>query len=161
MAETKTIQTTAPEPAVSQAGLADLGKIIADGIAAGIASTRPKKVSFGEYTRRQNEGRSKLKRPSTQNGQLCPEATLSNVEIDLLNRVRKPGRYFDRKVEVVFLEDSLGEPTSIDFRYSNTKDRANELRGYYTSFEDMLTKIVAVQDSEAAEDALHPRRRTA
>src|SRR5262245_26633079 len=89
-------------------------------IASGIAQTAgPKKVTQGQYepkTPWQAKKREAHKLVATcyQNGYRIPERRLTNVEIDGLNAIKRPGRYINRMVEVALWED--GGKLHLDIR---------------------------------------------
>lgn len=137
----------------------------ATALATAFASTQgPKKVTFGEYARRPSIGHPlgpkgpKLTRDCYHNGFRVEYATSTDEQIELLNKIDRAGRYFDRKVEVIFREDE----GTIDIRWAcATTDQRFAMTKYFSTFEDMLAKIVAVQEAEdAAEFELPPVRRT-
>ena len=141
---------------VTSTQLQEFGKGIADAITAGIAESRPKKVSFGQYDPKspwQPDKRKahKLTRECYQNGYRMNAAQLTNDEIDYLNRISRSGRYINRLVEVVIQTE--GSDESVDLRYNNKRDRALEMRGHVRDLADMLRQIVDAQDQENAEDA--------
>lgn len=125
----------------------DIGAAVAVAIA---ANSGPKKVSFGQYVRKQAEGKSKLTRPFYENGQKIPAYQLANSEIDALNQITHSGRYFDRLVEVLVRNENGDE--SIEVRFNNHVDKMLELKSYFRTTTDMLQQIVALQKQEAAED---------
>lgn len=122
-----------------------LGNAVADGM----AKHSPKKQTFGEYQRKINAGRSKLTRQCFENGLLMHEEVLSNLEIDLLNKLDRSGRYLNRLVEVVISNE--GADQSVELRYNcRTRDQMFALRGEAKSLEDMLLQIVDLQAGERA-----------
>lgn len=142
-------QTDTPIPASpTPQNASELGRQIAEGIAAGIALTAPKKVSFGQYASRENKGRSKLRRECYQNGHFIHDRVLTNKEIQLLNRITRSGRYIDRRVEVIVKQED-NNPEVLYLKYKDkTVDERFEFRGYVKSLEDMLQQIVTAQDAE-------------
>lgn len=136
--------------------IADLGKIIADGIAAGLAANNPKKVTFGQYDPKtpfhpNKKQALKLTRECYENGYLMRETQLFNAEIALLNKINRSGRYIDRLVEVIVRNDGSEEVVELRFK-NRTVDQRFELKGRVRSMLDMLEQIVAAQDIENAED---------
>jgi hypothetical protein len=123
----------------------------------------PKKVTFGEYARRPSIGHPlgpkgpKLLRDCYHNGFRIEYATSTDEQIELLNKIDRAGRYFDRKVEIVFREDD----NTIDIRWAcATADQRFGMTRYFHSLEDMLAKIVAVNEAEdAAEFEAPPVKR--
>ena len=126
------------------------------------ASQGPKKVTFGEYTRRPSIGHPlgpkgpQFTREYFQNGFRLEWPTTPDVQIELLNKIDRSGRYFDRKVEVLVREDGVNE-SSVDIRFSNqTADQRFLLTGYFKTFTDMLQQIIAFQTAEDAEEDAQP-----
>ncbi len=148
---------TAGDTTVHMSG-AELGKAIADGIAAGAAaSAPPRKITFGEYQRRPDPvyhplGKQgpQMKRPYFQNGVKIEYASTYDKEIALLNRITHSGRYINRLVEVVVSQE--GADDTVDIRFNNkTPDMQMELKGYCRNFVDMLEQIVDAQEMEDLE----------
>lgn len=138
-------ETTTPVTNVDMA-------ILGEAIAKGINANNPKKMSFGEYTRRRNANRPKLRRTYFENGSHVSIDVLSNSEIDLLNQIHRTGRYIDRLVEVVVEREGPDEVVKINWN-CRTRDQSFELKGKARNCEDMLQQIVAAQKEEDAEDA--------
>lgn len=129
----------------------DFASIIGAAVAQGIAANTPKKTTFGQYVARQNRGRSKLTRECYQNGFRMEASSLSNDEIDLLNKIDRTGRYINRMVEVI-IQDA-GTDEIVEIRFSNkTSDQRFELKGFVRNFLDMLQQITAAQAEERKED---------
>ncbi len=138
---------------IDSAGLAELGKVIGESI----GGSQRRQKTIGEYQREQAKGHVKLKRSCSQNGYDMSEATLSNEEITLLNRVTRPGRYIDRMVEVVIRNE--GGEEEVEFRYSNKSvDQRFASRAKYRTLVEMLTLILEAQDLEIATE---PARKSA
>lgn len=129
-----------------------LGQIIAEGVAQGIAAGQPPKtVRFGEYLRRVNKGRSQLQCVAFQNDKQIDPGVLTNEEIDLLNEINRSGRYFDRKVEVLY--QAAGNDKVVYIRYNNkSTDQRFELRGEFRNFTDCIRQIVEKQAEENEKD---------
>lgn len=146
-------QTETPAtPPAGMVNMADFASMIGGAVATAIDArdSKTRKVTFGEYQRRINAGRSTLRRETFQNGFRLEEVQLSNAEIDLLNRISRTGRYIDRKVEVIVREDGADEV--VEIRYNNkTRDQMFELRNHFRDFADLLTQIVMKQDEENEE----------
>jgi hypothetical protein len=111
----------------------------------------PKKVTFGEYVKRPSIGHPlgpkgpKLTRECYHNGFRVEYATATDEQIELLNKIDRAGRYFDRKLEVVYREDD----NTIDIRWAcATADQRFAMTAYFRSFEEMLAKIVAANEAE-------------
>jgi hypothetical protein len=163
--ETQDTPTAPPSGMVSLDSLASaIGASVASALE--LRDSKNKKVTFGEYQRRRNAGRSRLTREVFQNGfrlggpgQL--DNSLDNKQIDLLNQITHTGRYIDRKVEVILREE--GADQVLEIRYNNkTKDQALELRAFIRSFTDMLEQIVEAQIMEDLEaDERDGRKRKA
>lgn len=144
----------APAP-VDLSQLGALGQAIGNAVAAGMAQNAPpRKVSFGEYQRRGGinqyhpDPKVKLKfdRDYFQNGHQIQFANTYDREVELLNQITHPGRYINRLVEVVIIQN--GSEEAVDIRYSNKRDKAFELKGYCRNLTDMLEQIVAAQKEE-------------
>lgn len=127
-----------------------LGQAIADGFS---KNQGPQKVKFGEYERRRKAGRPTLARIVLVNGiRLDPDGETPET-INLLNKVTASGRYFDRKVEVIYGHDGADE--ALEIRYANkTVNQRNDLRAYIRSFPDMIQQIVDTQVKEKEEARL-------
>lgn len=148
-------------PAAPPAGMVSMDAL-ANAIGASVASalesrdSKTKKVTFGEYTRRMNAGKSKFTREYYQNGFKLSAVDLDNVTIDALNRISRTGRYIDRKVEVIVRDE--GADSVVEIRYANkTADQRMELRGNIRSFTDLVQQIVVAQDIENAAEAAQKR----
>lgn len=136
-----------PEPtALDMAAFARMfGVSVADALEA--RDAKNKKVTPGEYARREASGRSKLTRPFFQNGVLIFDRQLSNEEIDLINKITHTGRYINRMVDIIVRDE--GPDTVVEMRYKNaTRDQMFELRNHVRSMTDMLQQIVAAQADE-------------
>jgi hypothetical protein len=147
----------APAP-VDLSQLGALGAAIGNAVAAGMAQNAPpRKLTFGEYQRRGGinqyhpDPKVKLKfnREYYQNGKQIQFATCHDREVELLNQITHSGRYINRLVEVVVIQN--GSEEAIDIRYSNKRDKAFELKGYCRNLTDMLEQIVAAQAIEREE----------
>ena len=130
----------------------ELASQISKGIAEGIAESRPKKLSFGQYTKREalRNPKPKFKPQHTfaQNGFPMRHETLTAEEIALLNRITRGGRYVNRKVEVVYKDES-GD-ISVNFVYPNrTVDQRMDYRFN-------LRQIVEEQEAEVAAEEAEP-----
>ncbi len=128
----------------------DMGQIIADGIAEGIQRNSPKKVPFGRYDPKSpahpNKAvpRSKLSRACFQNGYRMDPKKLTNEEIDGLNAITRPGRYINRRMEVVIQND--GSQEVLELRYNNkTADQRFENKNHWRNMLDIVTQVVAEQ----------------
>jgi hypothetical protein len=128
-----------------------LGNTIATAVAKGISAESRRTVKFGEYLQRQNAGREKMTVVAFQNDRQIDAGVLSNAEILLLNSISRSGRYFDRKVEVIYQTNGIDRV--VYFRYNNksTDDRF-DLRGYFRNLTEMLKQIVAEQAVENEEE---------
>lgn len=127
-----------------------IGNAIADALA---RNAGPQKVKFGEYVRRRNAGRPTLRCLVLINGnRLDPDGETPET-INLLNQITSSGRYFDRKVEVIYGHDGADE--AVEIRYANkTVNQRNDLRAYIRSFTDMVQQIVTEQKKEREEARL-------
>jgi hypothetical protein len=123
---------------------------IADGITRGMEALRPKKVSPAEYAKRVSKRRPngnrgpKLKNDYYQNGYKIDTGVISDDEIKLLNQIHRPGRYIERRVEVVARYE--GSEQYIDIRYPNGSiDQQLENKSHWRNFADLLRQIVTEQ----------------
>jgi hypothetical protein len=100
------------------------------------------KTPFNPEGKKKHE-RSKLKCEFLQNGFKPNVGMLFDAEIDLINQL-KPGRYLDRKVEVI--ERNEAGKRSIELRYDNASiEQRMEMKNVARSLGEMLEKIVAEQ----------------
>jgi len=153
-----------PEKVVTTSDLQALGQTIAEGISEGMRKNVPQKVTFGQYMKRPTTLHPKgpagpqLAREYFQNGFRLQYDTLSDTQIDLLNKLDRSGRYIDRRVEVIYRPE--GGDESVEIRWKcRTPDDRSELKGLARDFTDILTQIVAAQDEEDLEVATAPPRR--
>jgi ASC-1-like (ASCH) protein len=156
--------TTPTAPGLTAVDMGQLGAIIAQGIAQGIAANQgPKKVTFGQYDPRSpfhpnKKTAAKLTRVVFQNGRQADWDKTSDAEIRLLNKITRSGRYISRRVEVI-LRDDAGSDV-LDIRYNNmTVDQRMENARHWHSFEDMLKKILMEQEIADENDAAGLTRR--
>jgi hypothetical protein len=135
--------------------LTQLGSVIGNAVASGMAaSAPPRRMTIGEYVRRGGINqyhpdpnvKVKFDREYYQNGHLIQMSTSYDREVELLNRITHSGRYIDRLVEVVVVQN--GSEEAVDIRFSNKRDKAFELKGRARNFIDILEQIVAAQDIE-------------
>ncbi len=137
-------------------GGSELGRLIAAGIAEGIAATAPvRKVTVGQYIKKPHSSfhptkanYTKLTRETYQNGRILNDARLTDVEIGLLNKISRPGRYLKRKVEVVIRNtggDLQDEVVEIRYR-DRTKDQMLMNTKLFSDAEDLFRKIVMEQE---------------
>ncbi len=145
----------ADTPETTAANLASFGTLIANAIADGIAKNTPKKVSFGDYARRNI--RPVLKRDTYHCGVRCAVSQLSNAEIHLLNKIDRSGRYINRLVEVIVRNEGSDETVEIRDT-SKSIDQRSELRKYVRDFEDLVRQIVKAQENEDAVQSPAERR---
>lgn len=88
----------------------------------------------GELRRRKMEAR------FLQNGIELRDWHITDEDIDLLNQI-KPGRYMDRKVEVV--ERNENGSRTVEIRYSNQSiGQRMEMKNYARNFTELLQNIV-------------------
>lgn len=138
-------------PVATPATMEALAGLLGEAVAAGIAKHNPKKVTFGEYNRRRNLGRSILKRECFQNGYRINAENLSNEEIDLLNKLDRTGRYINRLVECVVKEEGANETVELHYNDKSVDQRFANGRAW-RDFGDLLRQIVEVQAVERAEE---------
>lgn len=125
---------------------------LAAAIKSAVEETAPQKqVHISRYTGRtpfnptgaKRAARPKLNCTFVQNGGKVVASRLFDAEIALINKL-KPGRYLDRKVEVV--ERIENGEKEIELRYSNSSvEQRMEMKNVARSLEEMLTKIIAEQ----------------
>lgn len=154
-------------------GIADGMRELSGNLVAGMtAMAPPRKVEFGEFdgkspfnrtldgrllTDKEKAVECVLTRKCYQNGYRMLEERLIPDEIWELNKITRPGRYIERKVEVVISDD--GSDQSMDLRYKNkTADDRSELKSEVKNLVVMLKRIVAEQDEAEQEEATAPRR---
>lgn len=83
-----------------------------------------------------------------QNGRLIQDDRLTADEINKLNKL-KPGRYFDRKVEV--LERSENGDVTVEIRYSNkSMEQRMEMKNLARNLNELLDGILAETKPEKA-----------
>lgn len=139
--------STPATPAPGTVNMADFAAMIGQQVAAGIAATQPaKRETFGQYLKRVNKGRSKLRRLSWENGVLLSESVLSNREIDLLNAISHTGRYVNRMVEVIVREDGADEV--VEIRWNMKRDARFELKSEAKNFCAILEQVATAQAEE-------------
>ncbi len=146
---------------VSTAQLDSMAETIAEGVARGIAATSPKKLTFGQYTKReaQRNPKPKLTRKMFQNGYPVDAEVLSAKEIEALNRITHSGRYLDRRVEVIVNDDG-GDGEVVQIRYANkTPDQRFENKSHFLNIGDLAGKIADAQEAEVLDDATRPAKR--
>lgn len=146
MAVTADTQTQTPaSPYVTQNDLAAFGKEIAQGITAGFQATVRPKVTIGQYAAKHRR-KVKLNKEVYQNGGPVREQNISDEEIEWLNKIHRPGRYLDRKVEVIVKNDDT-DNVVVWIRYSDkTPDHRLENKERFKNFADLCKKIVLEQD---------------
>lgn len=149
---------------MTAADLAAFGQQIGDSIVKGMAANAPRrKVTFGEYdpkTYAQPDKRltKRLNRDCFQNGGWMNPNSMNNEEIRLLNSITHSGRYIDRSVEVVLVQNGSEDVVHLVYKNKTIAQRL-ELAGKFRNLEDMLTKICAAQAEERAQDDVDDRRR--
>lgn len=147
-----------PSTSEPQMGMTDFARMIGSSVSAALAEQNPKKVTFGQYAKRVNAGRSVLARQTLQNGYLVEPTQLSNEEIDLLNQIDRTGHYIDRKVEVIVRDEGADEVVEIRFA-CKTADQRFVLARLFKNFSDMLWQIVTAQDEERQAEAAQADRK--
>ena len=139
--------------------LSELGKAVGDAVAEGMARNLPRKVTVGEYMRRTTQGRPKLTRVCFQNGREMQPQSLTAEEIQLLNRITRPGRYLGNHIEVETKNEQGRE--ILNLAYDNkTVDQRFELRGLFLNSIDLFQKILVEQEAALKEEE-HLKRRSA
>jgi hypothetical protein len=82
------------------------------------------------------------------NGSEIPDWKVTDEDIALLNQL-KPGRYLDRKLEVIERNDNGGART-VEIRYSNKNvGQRMEMKNYGRNFTELLQNIVTEQKPKA------------
>lgn len=133
---------------------ADLAKIIADGISAGMAAAAgPKKVKFGQYNPNSpwhpdKKTAAVLKRACFQNGSRIDPTVVSDADILLLNQIKVSGNYFDGYVDVVVRKQGTEETVDIIYT-NNTVDKRLEQKSYFRDFSELVQHIVKHQAKAA------------
>lgn len=90
-----------------------------------------------------NKRRLQMNAKFYQNGSQIRDWHVTDEDIALLNQL-KPGRYVDRKVEVI--ERNENSDRSIEIRYSNeTIGQRMELKNHFRNFTELLQSIVTEQ----------------
>lgn len=133
--------------------IVDIDKL-ANAITNAVAEAGPvKQIHISRYTAKTpwnptgSKQRPKMRCRFFQNGFEIREAFVTDEDIDRLNKIR-PGRYLNRKVEVIQRNEHGNE--SMELRYSNaTIEQRMELKNEARSLSEMLKRIV----SEAGDKA--------
>jgi len=140
------------ESSVMAEAIVDVSEL-AQAIKAAVEETAPiKQVHISRYVAKTAfnptgaKKRPKLNCTFLQNGYEPPTDKMFDEEIELVNQLR-PGRYLDRKVEVI--ERIEGNERSIELRYSNgTVEQRMEMKNIARSLREMLRLIVSEQKPE-------------
>lgn len=145
-----TRDTSTTEPAVPASIVSDMGRVIADAI----RDSAPKRVTVGQYDPQSpfhpdKKTQAKLKVTCVKNGMVLNHATLHDAEVRLINQL-KSGRYINRLVEVILRPAEPGEMPVVEIRYkwATMNDRL-AVRAHWSSFKDLLEKIIAEQSAGA------------
>lgn len=131
----------------------------AEAVALALAKLNRRKVTAGEYDPKSSYHPSKAKRKfltrvCLDNGTPINEDTLFDREVELLNQITRPGRYINRRVEVVIVEAGP-DNTFVDIRRRNkTPDQRNELRAVVRTLGELLEKVVDEQNKVLEEEDL-------
>jgi hypothetical protein len=133
---------------------------LAQALKLAIEETAPiKQVHISRYdaktpfnpTGRKAHQRPKLTCKFVQNGEPAHASKMFDAEIEAVNKL-KPGRYINRKVEVIERFD--GGEREIEIRYSNaTPQQRMENKNYWGNLTDLVTKILAEQKAGEAKRA--------
>ena len=133
-----------------------LGQAVAQGVSQAMPARPAERMTFGQYQKRLNAGRSNLRRPYFENGIHQEGLVLTNAEIDYLNQIDRTGRYINRLVEVIVRNDGADE--ILELRWNTKRDAMFELKGYARNFEDIVRQVVEAQGAEReAENAREHR----
>lgn len=142
------------EKALPEMGAAEFAKLLADGIAAGVAAAGgPKKVKLGQYDPQSpwhpdKRLVPKLKRSCFQNGGRIDATVICDDDIRLLNQIRVSGKYFDGFVEVLVRQHGTEE--TVDIMYANaTIDKRLEQKSHFRDFSELVAGIVKNQSKAA------------
>jgi len=136
-----------------------LGQAVAQGVSQAMPARPAERMTFGQYQKRLNAGRSKMRRPYFENGIHQEGLVLSNVEIDLLNQIDRTGRYINRMVECIVRSEGADEV--LELRWNTKRDAMFELKGHARNFEDILRQIVEAQKVEREADEARQHRTVA
>jgi hypothetical protein len=139
----------------SSIDISELAGAISAGIVQATNTTGPvKQIPITKFkhktpwnpTGRKDSLRPQFTRTYYQNGAQIAMWHVTDADIELLNQLR-PGRYFDRKVEVVErVGENVGDHASIEIRYNNASaDQRFDLKNYFRNFSEMLRLIVEQQ----------------
>jgi hypothetical protein len=133
-----------------------LAQSIAKGITEAASQTGPiRQVPITRYRGRtvfNPTGAPPHKRPQFtrdyyQNGKQLEAHVQFDKDIVMLNQL-KPGRYLDRKVEVIERYSENGEANQLEIRYpSATPDDRFAMTKYFRSFTELLERILAEQNA--------------
>lgn len=142
------------------------GEVLGKAIAAGISAAQRRQVTVGEYMQQPDRNAFHPDPATTtkipegrhyyQNGSWLNATTLTDLEIELFNKIQRGGRYMGRTVEVIFREE--GTETNVVVRWkSGTRDEQNEFARHIhgthpTVFANVLQAVV---DEQAAEDTVN------
>jgi hypothetical protein len=144
----------------AQFTMAEFAKMLGQAVAQGVSQAMParpaERMTFGQYQKRLNLGRSKMRRPYFENGIHQEGLVLSNIEIDLLNQIDRTGRYINRMVECIVRNEGADEV--LELRWNTKRDAAFELKGLARNFEDIVRQIVEAQRLERDADEAKQHR---
>jgi len=135
--------------------ISELAGAISAGIVQATNQTGPvKQLPITKYkhktpwnpTGKKESQRPQFARLYMQNGAQIALWHVTDADVELLNQLR-PGRYFDRKVEVVErVGENVGDQACIEIRYNNASaDQRFDLKNYFRNFSEMLRLIVEQQ----------------
>lgn len=159
MSDQKSISVPVPasmSPEQFASMMAQFANQITNGISAGIAEARPKKVTAGQYDPKtpfhpNKKSMKRLTRAVYQNGTRLNASQLFNEEIDLFNQINRSGRYINRLIEVFLRQEGADEVVELRYKNRSIDDRMDH-KGQYRDLRDMLRKIVNEQDELNAEE---------
>lgn len=135
--------------------LKEIATTMADSIAEAMNKHMPRKMSAGEYARKYGK-KVRLTRTCYQNGYGIDNTRLTDEETELLNKLVRPGKYMDRKVEVIVRPEP---DNTLEIRYSDKRvDQRIELSHYFRSFKELLTKLIAEQTLAQEEEKARRER---
>jgi hypothetical protein len=138
--------------------LQDLATAISSGIAQAGQTTGPiKQINITQYKPKsrvnpkglRDHERVQFTRTYWQNGARIELWQVSDADVQRLNQL-KPGRYIDRKVEVIERVSEMGEAQSVEIRYSNaTLEQRFDLKNRFRNFTELLM-IILDEQAQAA-----------
>lgn len=155
MSSTEIVDPVTPSPDPNMIAMA---AAVAAAVAEAMAKHSPKKLTIGQYDPKSpyHPLKGKAVKPTRiyfQNGVRLFDANTFDEEIRLLNKIQRPGRYLNRKVEVLVRQGDGAEGEDVvEVRWdSRTADQRNhpDVRKPFTQ---ILGEIVQEQNEEIARE---------